>query len=129
MARVGTVAIGGVALAAVIAGGNGAAAAAEAIEITVSVLIVLAVVGLLAAIIIRARGKRQEYRPDPPVGPLRARAVIVGRNPPPSPFGPPWREGGREGGSASTSPLAITAGDRHADEGPASLAGRSPERY
>jgi hypothetical protein len=83
MTRLGKVAVGGVALAALIGGGaRGAAATFEAVEITVAVVIVLAVAGLLAALIIRARGDRRIYRQEPPGGPLRVRAVVVDRTSP-----------------------------------------------
>jgi hypothetical protein len=81
----GALATGGCAALAVVigtGGHRGAAATFEAVEITVAVVIVLAVAGLLAALIIRARGDRRIYRQEPPGGPLRVRAVVVDRTSP-----------------------------------------------
>jgi hypothetical protein len=63
------------------AGDRGAVATFEAMEVTAAVVIVLAVAGLLAALIIRARGDRRTCRPDPARGALRVRAVVIDRTP------------------------------------------------
>lgn len=101
MRHTGALAAGGVALAALAAGGeHGAAAAAEAVEITVAVVIVLAVIGLALAVIMRARaGERRRYRPDPAIGPLRVRAEVIGRTP----------------GRSDVRPLALAAADPRED--------------
>jgi hypothetical protein len=130
MTRLGKVAVGGVALAVVIgAGDRGAAATFEAVEITVAVVLVLAVAGL-AALIIRARGDRRIYRQEPPGGPLRVRAVVVGRTSS-QPSSRPVRagEGGWEGGRVPTAapfPPGVAAGDRRADAEPPELAAADP---
>jgi hypothetical protein len=66
------------ALAAVIgAGDHGAADTFEAIEITVAVVIVLAVAGLLAALILHRRNSRPMYRPDLAIMRGRVRAEVI----------------------------------------------------
>jgi hypothetical protein len=110
-AHAGALTVGGVALAALIAGEGDMADAWRTIEVAVPVMIVLAVVGLLAALIVRIRAERQGCRQNPASGPLWVRAEVIGRPsplpPPPSPSRPE-----RAGGSI---PAEVTAGRRPAN--------------
>lgn len=106
MARhAGAITLGGVGLAAVIAGGNGAREAAEAVEITMAVLIVLAVTGLAAALAVRVRARRRIGRQSAASGPLRVRAEVIGRTRPlPPSRAPRAGEGGSGGGRGNVAP-------------------------
>jgi hypothetical protein len=124
-AHIGAATGGGLALAALIgAGDHGAADAWQAIEITAAVVIVLVVMGLLAALIIRARGGCRRYRPDPAIRPLRVRAVVTGRNPPfPPPVPPRGPERPGAAGSGDVPPCGRTALARPLAIGPGGARG------